>query len=43
MTRAATYSWDRLARSCRALYRAAARQSIDATDAELLADAGVSS
>ncbi|RPI10439.1 MAG: glycosyltransferase family 1 protein, partial [Actinobacteria bacterium] len=41
--RAATYSWDHLARSCRALYRAAARQSIDATDAVLLADAGVSS
>ena len=41
--RAATYTWDHLARSCRALYRAAARQSVDATDAMLLAAAGVSS
>ena len=41
--RAATYTWDHLARSCRALYRAAARQSVDASDAMLLAAAGVSS
>jgi len=38
--RAAAYSWDRLARSCRALYRAAAGHRLDATDATLLAAAG---
>ena len=39
--RAEAYSWDRLARSCRALYRAAAGHELDATDATLLAAAGV--
>jgi glycosyltransferase involved in cell wall biosynthesis len=41
-TRAASHSWDHLARSCRALYRAAARQTLNATDVTLLAAAGVS-
>ncbi len=39
--RAAAYSWDRLAHSCRALYRAAGGQDLDATDAALLTAAGV--
>ena len=39
--RAATYSWDQLARSCRALYRAAARQDLAPDDVVLLAAAGV--
>ncbi len=40
--RAALYSWDRLARSCRALYRAAAGESLGPGDDDLLKAAGVS-
>ncbi len=40
-SRAAAYSWDHLARSCRALYRAAAQQDLAPDDDALLAAAGV--
>ena len=40
--RAAAYSWDHLARSCRALYRAAAGESLGPGDDDLLKAAGVS-
>jgi glycosyltransferase involved in cell wall biosynthesis len=40
--RAALYSWDRLARSCRALYRLAAGMPLGVGDEELLEAAGVS-
>ncbi len=39
--RAEAFSWDRLARSCRALYRAAARAPLGSDDRALLAAAGV--
>ncbi len=42
-TRAEQYTWPRLARSCRALYRSAARASLGAGDADLLVAAGVRS
>jgi glycosyltransferase involved in cell wall biosynthesis len=40
--RAQLYTWDNLARSCRALYRAAAGQTLDPTDVLLLGAADVS-
>jgi glycosyltransferase involved in cell wall biosynthesis len=40
--RARSYSWDHLARSCRALYRAAAGESLGPGDDDLLKAAGVS-
>ena len=39
--RAERYSWDHLARSCRALYRAAAETDLTAEDSALLTKAGV--
>jgi glycosyltransferase involved in cell wall biosynthesis len=39
--RAQAFSWDRFARSCRALYRAAAQAPLGTDDRALLAAAGV--
>ena len=41
IVRAQLYTWDNLARSCRALYRAAAEVTLTAEDTELLGAAGV--